>query len=109
VKTDVWRLPRMDPASVGVTWLDLGTLSNAVLPAKAGIHEFSHKLFSPALAATRLSLVRNAMVREAIRSRVHSFVEHLVKPLRYYRVLTGLHHPHAHHDGVGAVRQSCAG
>ncbi len=45
VKTRVWHWPGWTPASAGVTALDLGTVFRPVIPAKAGIHEFSHRLF----------------------------------------------------------------
>jgi hypothetical protein len=48
VKTRVWYWPGWTPASAGVTALGLGVVFRPVIPAKAGIHEFSHRLFSPA-------------------------------------------------------------
>jgi hypothetical protein len=49
VKTRVWHWPSWTPASAGVTALDLGAVFRPVIPAKAGIHEFSHRLWSPAV------------------------------------------------------------
>jgi len=37
-------LARLDPASAGVTALDSGAVFRPVIPAKAGIHEFSHRI-----------------------------------------------------------------
>jgi hypothetical protein len=48
VKTRVWHWPGWTPACAGVTALDLGAVFRPVIPAKAGIHEFSNRLFSPA-------------------------------------------------------------
>jgi hypothetical protein len=45
VKTRVWHWPGWTPASAGVTALDLGAVFRPVIPAKAGIHEFSHRPF----------------------------------------------------------------
>jgi len=54
-KTRAWRREAWIPACAGMTWLDLEALSNAVIPAKAGIHEFSHTLFQPPSSGHRNS------------------------------------------------------
>ena len=45
-KTGGWLPTRWTPASAGVTSLDLEARLQHVIPAKAGIHEFSHSLRS---------------------------------------------------------------
>ncbi|MGO8731463.1 MAG: hypothetical protein ACLQVM_01570, partial [Terriglobia bacterium] len=40
-------LAKLNPASAGVTALDLWAVFRPVIPAKVGIHEFSHRLASP--------------------------------------------------------------
>jgi hypothetical protein len=54
VKTRVWYWPGWTPASAGVTALDLGAVLRPVIPAKAGIHEFSHRLERPAKGTAAL-------------------------------------------------------
>jgi hypothetical protein len=48
VKTHASRRQEWIPACAGMTSLELKALSNTVIPAKAGIHEFSHGLNRPA-------------------------------------------------------------